>query len=100
MGAMTNNSRKLANYSGFYKGIQSAGAAIIWRLDGLKISYIGEFASSWALLAGSLLIALPVMLMTIKDTVPLEEDLKLSDETKAEVLGKKSIDDTEPGEKV
>lgn len=99
MGAMTNNSRKLANYSGFYKGIQSAGAAIIWRLDGLKIPFINEFASSWALLAGSLLIALPVMLMTIKDTVSLDEDLKLSDETKAEVLGKKSIDETH-GEKV
>jgi hypothetical protein len=40
------------------------------------------------------------MLMTIKDTVPIEEDLKLSDETKDEVLGKKSVDDGEPGEKV
>ena len=100
MGSLTNNGRKLANFAGFYKGIQSAGAAIIWRLDGVKISFISEFASSWALLAGSLLIALPVMLMTIKDTVPIEEDLKLSDETKAEVLGKKSIDDEEPGEKV
>jgi hypothetical protein len=98
MGAMTNNSRKLANYSGFYKGIQSAGAAVIWRLDGLKISYMSEFASSWGLLAGSLVIALPVMLMTIKDTVSLEEDLKLSDETRDEVLGKKSIDETH-GEK-
>jgi hypothetical protein len=92
MGAMTNNSRKLANYSGFYKGIQSAGAAII--------SYVSEFASSWGLLAGSLLIALPVMLMTIKDTVSIEEDLKLSDETRDEVLGKKSIDETDRGEKV
>lgn len=100
MGAMTNNSRKLANYSGFYKGIQSAGAAIIWRLDGLGIPYINEFASSWALLAGSLLIALPVMLMTIKDTVPVEEDLKLSDETKDEVLGKKSVEADGHGEKV
>lgn len=95
MGAMTNNSRKLANYSGFYKGIQSAGAAIIWRLDGLKIPYINMFASSWALLAGSLVIALPVMLMTIKDTVPIDEDLKLSDETRDEVLGKKSVDEGE-----
>lgn len=93
MGAMTNNSRKLANYSGFYKGIQSAGAAIIWRLDGLGIPYLNMFASSWALLAGSLVIALPVMLMTIKDTVSLEEDLKLSDETRDEVLGKKSVDE-------
>jgi hypothetical protein len=50
------------------------------------------------LLAGSLVIALPVMLMTIKDTVSIEEDLKLSDETRDEVLGKKSIDETH-GEK-
>lgn len=100
MGAMTNNSRKLANYSGFYKGIQSAGAAIIWRLDGLQVPYINMFASSWALLAGSLLIALPVMLMTIKDTVPVEEDLKLSDETREEVMGKKSVEAAGEGEKV
>lgn len=31
MGALSNNSRKLAHYAGFYKGIQSAGAAITWR---------------------------------------------------------------------
>jgi hypothetical protein len=31
MGALSNNSRKLANFAGFYKGIQSAGAAITWR---------------------------------------------------------------------
>lgn len=60
---MTNNSRKLANFAGFYKGIQSAGAAIIWRLDGLDNPppYMNLFASCWALLTGSLLIALPVI---------------------------------------
>ena len=65
---MTNNGRKLANFAGFYKGIQSAGAAIIWRLDGLHNppSYMALFASSWGLLAGSLLIAAPVMLWKIK----------------------------------
>lgn len=31
MGALTNNNRKLANFAGFYKGIQSAGAAGMWR---------------------------------------------------------------------
>ena len=30
MGSLTNNSRKLANFAGFYKGIQSAGAAVTW----------------------------------------------------------------------
>lgn len=92
MGAITNNGRKLANFAGFYKGIQSAGAAIIWRLDGLDDPppYMNLFASCWALLAGGLLIALPVVLIRIKDTVSVEEDLKFSDET---------IDDVYVGEK-
>ncbi|KAF2718847.1 MFS general substrate transporter [Polychaeton citri CBS 116435] len=87
MGAMTNNGRKLANFAGFYKGIQSAGAAIIWRMDGLGISYTSEFASTWALLAGSLVIAAPVMWIKIKDHVSVEEDIRLSDQTVGEVTG-------------
>ena len=90
MGAITNNSRKLANFAGFYKGIQSAGAAIIWRLDGLQVPYMNLFASCWALLAGSLIIALPVMILKIKDTVPVEEDLKFTDETIEDVIGHKT----------
>ncbi|KAF2033847.1 MFS general substrate transporter [Setomelanomma holmii] len=89
MGAISNNSRKLANFAGFYKGIQSAGAAIVWRLDGYKVPYMNLFISCWVLLAGSLVVALPVMLLKIKDTVPLEEDLKFTDETIEDVMGRK-----------
>lgn len=39
MGALSNSGRKAANLTGFYKGIQSAGAAVFWRLDGLKKPY-------------------------------------------------------------
>ena len=91
MGAITNNSRKLANFAGFYKGIQSAGAAIIWRLDSLNIPYMNLFALCWILLAGSLVIALPVMVLKIKDTVPVEEDLKFTDETIEDIIGRNSI---------
>jgi hypothetical protein len=35
MGALSNSGRKAANLAGFYKGIQSAGAAVFWRLDGI-----------------------------------------------------------------
>lgn len=86
MGALTNNGRKLANFAGFYKGIQSAGAVVIFRIDTLKAPYMNEFASCWGLLAGSLLIALPLILMKVRDTVPLEEDIKFSDETFEEVM--------------
>ena len=102
MGAISNNSRKLANFAGFYKGIQSAGAAIIWRLDGMEHPppYMNLFASCWILLAASLVIALPVMILKIKDTVPVEDDLKFSDETIEDVIGHKFINDSLERERV
>ncbi|KAF2680720.1 MFS general substrate transporter [Lentithecium fluviatile CBS 122367] len=98
MGAISNNGRKLANFAGFYKGIQSAGAAIIWRLNGMKKPYMNMFASCWILLAGSLVIALPVMILKIKDTVPVEEDLKFVDED--DIIGSKHIYEKSEPERV
>jgi hypothetical protein len=86
MGALTNNGRKLANFAGFYKGIQSAGGAITWRLDDLKIPYMTMFASNWGLLAGSLLVALPVILWKVEDTTAVEKDIEFTDETVADVV--------------
>ncbi|KAK3172048.1 hypothetical protein OEA41_004132 [Lepraria neglecta] len=85
MGALTNNGRKLANFAGFYKGIQSAGSAITFRIDALGVPFMNEFASSWALLAGSLLIAAPLIFTKIRDTVPIDEDLVFTDETYEDV---------------
>lgn len=86
MGALTNNGRKLANFAGFYKGIQSAGAAVAFRIDALGVPFMNEFASNWGLLAGSLLLAAPVIWLKVRDTVPLEDDLKFSDETLEDVM--------------
>lgn len=94
MGALSNNSRKLANYAGFYKGIQSAGAAIMWRLDGLGTPYMNEFASCWGLLAGSLVIALPMMIVKIRDTTNVEDDMQFSDETADDVQADKPVGTT------
>lgn len=85
LGSLTNNGRKLANFTGFYKGIQSAGGAISPAIDNTKVPYMTNLATSWGLLAGSLIIAAPVIFMKVKDTTSLEEDLKFSDETYAEV---------------
>ena len=79
MGSLTNNSRKLANFAGFYKGIQSAGGAITGNIDARQVPFMTQFAITWGLLAGSILIAAPVIVKYVKDTVPLEEDLKFSD---------------------
>ncbi|KAI1802324.1 MFS general substrate transporter [Daldinia bambusicola] len=86
MGALSNSGRKTANMAGFYKGLQSAGAAIFWRLDGIHTEYSTLFAATWGVCAGSLLIAAPVIFTRIKDTTELDEDLKYSDETAADVV--------------
>lgn len=87
MGALSNSGRKTANFAGFYKGIQSAGGAIFWAIDAKpEVTYTAEFISSWAVLAGALVIASPVIFMKIKDHVTVEEDLAFSDETLADVL--------------
>jgi MFS family permease len=91
MGALTNNGRKLANFAGFYKGIQSAGQAITWRMDDLKVPYMTIFASNWGLLAGSLIVALPVILWKVDDSVALEKDIEFTDETVADVAPKTVI---------
>jgi hypothetical protein len=91
MGSLTNNGRKLANFAGFYKGIQSAGGAIAPQLDANKVAFMTQLAVNWGLLAGSLLIAAPVIWTRVKDTTDLEDDLKFSDETKADVAPASAI---------
>lgn len=46
MGSMSNSGRRLSNLAGFYKGIQSAGAAVFWRLDNIGTEYMTEFAAT------------------------------------------------------
>ncbi|EER19725.1 conserved hypothetical protein [Perkinsus marinus ATCC 50983] len=52
MGAISfNNATLAAKYIGFYKGIQSLGAAIAWMIDlpELKVSYVIQFWICWGL---------------------------------------------------
>jgi hypothetical protein len=86
MGALSNSGRRSANYVGFYKGIQSAGAAVMWSLDSKKTSFLAEYISNFVLLGVSLLIAAPVIFLKVKDHVSIEEDLQGTDETLADVL--------------
>ena len=87
MGSLSNNARKLAVFAGFYKSIQSAGGAIAPAIDLTLVPYMNEFAANWGLLAGSLLIAAPIIFTRVQDSTPLEKDLAFSDETVEEVEG-------------
>lgn len=98
MGSLGNSGRKLANLAGFYKGLQSAGSAVMWSLDLNELSFMSEFASNWGLLCGSLLVAAPVVFMRIKDTVPVEEDLQFVDESLEDVLPPGAIEPKPEGQ--
>ncbi|KAM5347754.1 hypothetical protein ACJ41O_007578 [Fusarium nematophilum] len=107
MGALSNSGRRCANYIGFYKGIQSAGAAISNNLDARKVSFEAQFISNWVLLSASLVIAAPVIFLKIRDHVAVEEDIAGTDETVADVVpphllgnsgrSEKAINDQESG---
>ncbi|EGG02453.1 uncharacterized protein MELLADRAFT_38516 [Melampsora larici-populina 98AG31] len=66
MAAFSNDPRTLASLVGFYKGIQAAGAAVIYQVDAKGVSYKTIFLSSWALLALGIVCLLPVLFLRIK----------------------------------
>lgn len=73
---MSNSSRKLAILAGFYKSIQSAGAAVVYRLDALKLPYMSIFASTWALCAVGLACAAPVIWFKVDSHTEVAADLE------------------------
>jgi hypothetical protein len=80
MGALSNEPRKLAYFAGFYKSIQSAGAAVIWRVDALQAPFKAIFASSWGLCVAGLIFALPIVFMKIVETNIHKEDFMTKEE--------------------
>jgi len=74
MGAMSNDPAKLAHFAGFYKSLQSAGAAGAWRADAVKIPYMNLFLSTWVLLAAGLLFALPMIYLRVKEHTEISDE--------------------------
>ncbi|KAI0075905.1 MFS general substrate transporter [Panus rudis PR-1116 ss-1] len=66
MGVMTSDPAKIAHFVGFYKSIQSAGAAGVWRADGVGLPYMNIFISTWVLLAAGLTFSLPMIYLRVE----------------------------------
>ncbi|KAG0050663.1 hypothetical protein BGZ83_004529 [Gryganskiella cystojenkinii] len=66
MGALSNDVTVLSRYAGFYKCIQSCGAAIAWRINAVGTPFMTELIICFALLIASLPGAL-FLSMRIKD---------------------------------
>lgn len=54
MGTLSNESYKLARYAGFYKGVQSAGSAVSFGVDSLRVPFMNELAANFAMMAFSM----------------------------------------------
>ncbi|KAJ3564728.1 hypothetical protein NP233_g8098 [Leucocoprinus birnbaumii] len=67
IGTMSNDLNKLACFTGLYKSIQSAGAAVVWRADAIKVPYQNIFLSTWILSVVGLAFALPMINWRVVD---------------------------------
>lgn len=74
MGALTNSSSRLAYFAAMNKGLQSAGAAVMYRLDNLEKPYMTLLISNWIILPVSLVIAFPVAFWTVHEHSDIESD--------------------------
>ncbi|KAJ2001515.1 hypothetical protein GGI04_003704 [Coemansia thaxteri] len=50
LGTITNDATRLARYAGFYKAIQSLGAAVSWQLDAKDAKFQTQLIVNWVLL--------------------------------------------------
>ncbi|RDB24573.1 hypothetical protein Hypma_008199 [Hypsizygus marmoreus] len=75
MGAMSNDPAKLAHFTGFYKSFQSAGGAGVWRADAVKLPFMNIFISTWALLVGGLVFALPMIYIRVKERTEFSDEV-------------------------
>ncbi|KAK3804498.1 MAG: major facilitator superfamily domain-containing protein [Benniella sp.] len=76
MGAMSNDATILSRYAGFYKCVQSCGAAISWRINAVKTPYMTELIICFALLGASVPGAL-YLALRIKDHSDSDTDLDM-----------------------
>ncbi|SPT15721.1 unnamed protein product [Triticum aestivum] len=67
IGALANDSQILSRYVGFYKGVQSAGAAVAWQVDTHKTSLLSQLIVSWGLCTVSYPLLAVLVLLAVKD---------------------------------
>ena len=54
-------------YVGFYKGVQSAGAAVAWQVDRAKVSWLSQLIINWSLTTLSYPLLAVLVLLAVKD---------------------------------
>ena len=82
MGALADNSStaSVADFAGFFKSLQSVGAAVAWKLNNLKSPFMVDLCVTWGILVGSLLCAAPMLMVKIKDIDVIDGEKQEYDE--------------------
>jgi len=84
MSALTNDPFTLARFAGFYKAIQSAGAAGSFGMDAVSTPFLNELLGSWIMMLVSFPLAY-LVIRSIKDTNYTEEKMVYVDDIKGGV---------------
>ncbi|KAL1405986.1 hypothetical protein Q8F55_007669 [Vanrija albida] len=79
MATLTNDPFKLARMTGYYKGVQSAGAAVSFAMEAVYTPYRTELLVSWLLMVVSLPLALVVIIKTPDTNVDKEQVVHVED---------------------
>ncbi|KAE9604080.1 hypothetical protein Lal_00002089 [Lupinus albus] len=74
IGALANDSEILSRYAGFYKGIQSAGAAVAWQIDNHSVSPLNQLIVNVVLTTVSYPLMLVLVLRAVKDNDGSDEE--------------------------
>ncbi|KAF8022368.1 hypothetical protein BT93_F0027 [Corymbia citriodora subsp. variegata] len=70
IGCLADDFETLSRYAGFYKGVQSAGAAVAWQIDTRKVPFLSELIINWSLM----MVGYPLLLVLVKLAVKDDED--------------------------
>jgi hypothetical protein len=60
-------------YSGFYKGVQSAGAAVAWQVDTHNVSFMSQLIVNWCLTTVAYPLLVVLVMLAVKDEAEAEE---------------------------
>ncbi|XP_002982929.2 UNC93-like protein 1 [Selaginella moellendorffii] len=63
MGEMSGEVQTLSRYGGFYKGLQSAGAAVAWQLDASEMALMPQLCLNWILMS----LSFPLLWIMVRD---------------------------------
>ena len=74
IGCLTNDILVSARYAGFYKGIQSLGAAVAWQVDAHDKKLMDQIIINWVLVVASLILFIPVIINIKPTLIGVEDD--------------------------